>query len=226
MSDENFSQDGTSTNDEIATNGLNSQIDDNGAKEGQQDNSDQQENNAQNEGQQDNSDKQENEFVGKPEAYATDKIELPEGMTLNESVMNEFNEFANKTNLSQKGYEQAIQYGVKLVEQTKSNMLDAFKKAEQEKVMNYQRASFNDKEIGGNNYNKALSEASPAYNKFVNSECQQLFKETGLEYHPAIIKLFRNISSEMVDDTLRTGHKTTTQQIPIEERMFPDMYKK
>ena len=216
MSDEELiSSEENGTNEE-AENGLNSQVKDIEEENPNEKQAEEENKDLQNE---------ENELIGKPENYTTDEIKMPEGMQFNQSVMDEFTEFANKTNLSQKGYNQAIEYGIKLVEETKNNMLEAFKQAEEQKIMNYRRASFNDKEIGGDNYTKALSEASPAYNKFVNAECQELFRETGLEYHPAVIKLFRTISSEMTDDTFRTGPKTVIEK-SREERMFPDMYSK
>ncbi len=222
MSDDVISSQENATNEESVESGLNSQV-----ENSQDENSENEQENKEQKAEQKSEQEQqeENELVGKPDNYTTDEIKLPEGMELDEEVMKEFTDFADKTNLSQKGYNKAIEYGIKLVEQTKSNMLEAFKQSEEQKVMNYKRASFNDKEIGGANYDKALSEASPAYNKFVNSECQQLFKETGLEFHPAIIKLFRNISSEMADDTFRSGPKISTDK-SREERMFPDMYQK
>ena len=221
MSDEEIlsSQD-NGTSDEVIESGLNSQVQDS-QEENSEDTESQQEENK--DGKEKSQTEDVNELVGKPETYSTEEVKLPEGMELNQEVMKEFNEFADKTNLSQKGYNQAIEYGIKLVEQTKSNMLEAFKQAEEQKIMDYRRASFADKEIGGDNYSKALSEASPAYNKFVSAECQQLFRETGLEYHPAVIKLFRNISAEMSDDTFRSGAKATQEQ-SREQRMFPDMY--
>lgn len=224
MSDEEMvSSQENGTSDETIESGLNSQVQD--SQEDVKDDSEKEPQQENAEGDEKPQTEDVNELVGKPETYSTEEIKLPEGMELNQEVMKEFNEFADKTNLSQKGYNQAVEYGIKLVEQTKNNMLEAFKQAEEQKIMDYRRASFADKEIGGSNYSKALSEASPAYNKFVTPECQQLFKETGLEYHPAVIKLFRNISSEMSDDTFRSGAKATPEQ-SREQRMFPDMYTK
>ena len=65
----------------------------------------------------------------------------------------------------------------------------------------------------------------PAYKQFASEETQKLFAETGLQYHPAIIKMFRNISAQMVDDSFHTGAKTGNE-LSREERMFPEMFKK
>ena len=202
--------------------GLNSQIENEEAAQSENQNEDKPNENENQEAEKEDV----NDFVGKPENYTTNDIKLPEGMTLNQDVLKEFNEFADKTNLSQKGYNEAVNYGIKLVEKTKNDMLELFQKAEEQKITGYQRACFNDPEIGGENYQKALSEAVPAYKQFANEETQKLFAETGLQYHPAIIKMFRNISAQMVDDSFHTGAKTNKDETSREERMFPEMFKK
>ena len=46
--------------------------------------------------------KDDNELFGKPEAYDYKEVKLPEGMQLNEEMTKNFNEYADKLNLSQK----------------------------------------------------------------------------------------------------------------------------
>jgi len=168
---------------------------------------------------------QENDLIGKPETYSTEDITLPEGMELNQDVLKGFEEFAGKVNLSQKGYGEAVNMGIKLVEDTKNRMLEAFKAAEEQKKIGYQREAFKDKEIGGEKLTQSVSEASTAYRKFATPDVQEVLSQTGLEYHPAIIKMFRRISVEMNDDTFAGQGSEKGEKIPLEQKMFPDMFK-
>ena len=111
MSDDVISSQENATNEESVESGLNSQV-----ENSQDENSENEQENKEQKAEQKSEQEQqeENELVGKPDNYTTDEIKLPEGMELDEEVMKEFTDFADKTNLSQKGYNKAIEYGIQL----------------------------------------------------------------------------------------------------------------
>lgn len=213
-------QDQTNDNtEELQNNGLNSTND-----ETQTDDTD-------NKGQQENKNKQdkseENDLIGKPEgAYSTDDIELPEGVELDQDMMKSFTEKAEKLNLSQKGYNEFIKYGIDILQKSQSQMQEAFKQQEIARVNGYKHAALADKEIGGSieNIDKACKDAVLAYNKFASDELKQVLGDTGLEYHPAVIKLFKNISAQMQDDSFK-GNNDNKEELKadIAARMYPNM---
>lgn len=202
---------------EEITNGLNGAKADEGA-DGEQ------------EGQQgasaDEGQEEENDLIGKPEAYTTDDIELPEGVELDQDLMKSFTEKAEKLNLSQKGYNEFIKYGIDILQKSQSQMQEAFKQQEVAKINGYKRAALADKEIGGSvaNIDKACKEAILAYDRFASDELKQVLGDTGLEYHPAVIKLFRDISSQMQDDTFK-GNSDNKAELKgdVAARMYPNM---
>lgn len=168
-----------------------------------------------------------NEFVGAPENYVNDNIQLSENMQLDEKMLGEFTDFAKKVNMSQKAYEQSVTYGVKLVEQAQQHFIEAMQKQQAQQVLGYQKAAFADKEIGGENYNASLTTAKLAYRQFVSPELDAVLKQTGLEYHKDLIKMFKAVGETMQNDTLKGGknpqNKTGNKAEETANRMFPTM---
>lgn len=169
-----------------------------------------------------------NEFVGLPQdGYTNDNIQLPDGMTLDENMLGEFTDFAKKVNMSQKAYDKSVTYGVKLVEQAQQNFIAAIQKQQEQQVLAYQKAAFADKEIGGENYEPSLTTAKLAYRQFVTPELDAVLKQTGLEYHKDLIKMFKSVGEMMQNDTLKGGKNPPNQKgnkaEEISDRMFPSM---
>lgn len=168
-----------------------------------------------------------NEFVGAPENYVNDNIQLSENMQLDEKMLGEFTDFAKKVNMSQKAYEQSVTYGVKLVEQAQQHFIEAMQKQQAQQVLGYQKAAFADKEIGGENYNASLTTAKLAYRQFVSPELDAVLKQTGLEFHKDLIKMFKSVGEMMQNDTLKGGKNPPSNNgnkaEEIADRMFQSM---
>ena len=177
---------------------------------------------------------EDNELVGTPEnGFTTESIQLPEGMALNEEVLGEFDDFAKKMNMSQKAYEQSINYGVKLVEQTRDKILAAQAQLQEQRIIGYQREAFNDIEIGGDKYNEALESALVGYRYYVKNvdpDLDKYMSESGLQYNKSFIKLFKYIGGQMQDDKLKGGNNNggnkQNKAEDMADRMFPSMNKK
>ena len=168
-----------------------------------------------------------NELVGAPENYTNDNIKLSENMSLDETMLGEFTDFAKKVNMSQKAYDKSVTYGVKLVEQAQKHFIEAMQKQQEQQVLSYQKAAFADKEIGGENYMPSLTTAKLAYRQFVSPELDAVLKQTGLEYHKDLIKMFKAVGETMQNDTLKGGKNpqgnTGNKAEEIADRMFQSM---
>ena len=168
-----------------------------------------------------------NEFVGAPETYTNDNIKLSENMSLDETMLGEFTDFAKKVNMSQKAYDQSVTYGVKLVEQAQKHFVEAMQKQQEQQVLAYQKATFSDKDIGGENYMPSLTTAKLAYRQFVSPELDAVLKQTGLEFHKDLIKMFKSVGEMMQNDTLKGGKNPPSNNGNKAEekanRMFPSM---
>ena len=62
-----------------------------------------------------------------------------------------------------------------------------------------------DPEIGGANLKQTLLEANVAYDTFVSDEAAALLQQVGLNNHPAIVKVFRDIGKQLKNDSIKGG---------------------
>ena len=143
-------------------------------------------------------DDNEGEIYGKPDSYDFSGVDIGENMELEPETTKEFTELAGKCNLSQKTADEFIRLGASLVNKSISQI-----KGQQ--IEAYKIALNTDKEIGGTKLNAAIDEAELAYSKFATPELINVFNETGLKYHPEVIKTFRNIGAMMKEAKILDG---------------------
>lgn len=118
-----------------------------------------------------------------------DKFDFPEGYKVNDEKVKNFISIAKELKLTK---EQAQ----KLVDMDTKNIIEA------DKAFNAMKESWKQdtlKELG-ENADKKLGEASMAFKQFGDDEFVKLMKDTGLENHPAVVRVFRNISSKIATD--------------------------
>ena len=119
-----------------------------------------------------------------------DKFNFPEGVKVNEEKVKSFIAIAKELKLTK---EQAQ----KLVDLDSKNILDT------DKAFNAMKEGWKAdtlKELGDNAEQK-LGEAALAFKQFGDDEFVKLMKDTGLENHPAVVRVFRNIGSKIATDT-------------------------
>lgn len=115
---------------------------------------------------------------------------LPDGLKVDEKRMTSFKTLAQELKLTK---EQAQ----KLVDMDSKNIQaadEAFKK------MQADWKAETMKQLGENAEQK-LGEAAAAFKKFGDDEFVKLMKDTGLENHPAVVRVFRNLGSKISTDT-------------------------
>lgn len=191
------------------------------------DNSENEKNNLQDENQDGN--KTANENVKKtddkstedfaPDNYDFKNVEIPEGMQLDEELTKEFSTVAKEMNLSQTKADKFMTMGVKLAEKIQNKMLNSYN----EQINSYATMLNTDPEIGGAKLQQSLADANIAYKQFVPDDAAKLLSDTGLNKHPAIVKVFMNIGKQMKNDTVRQTGNVTKERTASD--WYPEMKK-
>lgn len=139
------------------------------------------------------------ESLGAPDGdYSTEGIELPEGMTIDEGTMQELGAVCREHGLSQKVFSSLVEKMSPVLEQRQAARLNDLRK----QFLDEGRA---DPDIGGARWKETMTGATAAYRKFASKEAQALLQATGLNCHPAIIRMFRDINSQISDDAVVRG---------------------
>jgi hypothetical protein len=144
------------------------------------------------------------EIYGAPESYDYTGVELPDGMTLDQEILDEFNPIAKKFNLSQASSNELMGLAVKLVQKQVNGLTNGIKEAQQAEVAQYKALLENDKEIGTNKETRDayLDIADIGYNAVAKTDVKKVLTEKGLNYHPDIIKMFHEIGKLCKEDSL------------------------
>lgn len=160
---------------------------------------------------------------GRPEKYDYSAVELPEDYCYDENLLNEFNELASKYNLSQKSANSLMSMAVKLTRQTGNNYARALEEKQRLQTEEYKTALINDRELGGANFEKTMKTANAAYTRFANEEVRALLSGTGLNCHPQIVRMFRDIGKRMQNDSIYGINIASAPKENREDILFPTM---
>lgn len=149
---------------------------------------------------------------GAPEAYTDFNYgTLPEGMQVNQPMMEEFKTVSKDLGLTQDKAQ-------KLVDLTMKHA--ALQYQQMEKGYQEQRRAWADETIKelGPKHQEELAFAAAARDRLGSPELTALLKETGLENHKLIIKHFIKIGKAISEDTLVGGRPSSTSGLTAEER--------
>lgn len=139
------------------------------------------------------------DWTGAPDnGYTDEGIEMPEGYELDENVAGSLAEACHEMGLSQKAFSNIITKMTPVLEKQQADAIQAFKSE------NY-KAFLADKELGGSRARESLETANAAYKNLVPQDLQDIFARTGLNTHPAMIKMFHSLAKSMSDDTVVRG---------------------
>lgn len=156
-----------------------------------------------------------------PETYDFKNVTLPENMELDDELTKEFSNAAKEMGLSQAKADKFMGMGVKLSTKLQEKMTEAFQNSLENQKQAYKTMLNSDPVIGGANLKQSLIEANVAYEKFVNDEAANLLAASGLNNHPAIVKVFREIGKQIKDDSISGGSNAGKH-----ERTAADWYPK
>ncbi len=150
---------------------------------------------------------QDSEVYGSPEQYDYSTVELPEGITLDTELTQEFEPIAKKLNLSNKSANELMKLAVKLTQKNVSKFPDYSAAVQQAKKDSYVEMLNKDKELNVNNeaqYGSYLNVATQGLKAVATPKFIELLKAEGLTHHPEFIKTFHKIgqlcASEKIPD--------------------------
>lgn len=143
-----------------------------------------------------------------PETYDFTAVIKDTDIELDKELTDEFSTAAKELNLSQAKADKFMGMAVKLTEKFKNAVVEA----KENQLKTYATMLNNDKEIGGAKLKQSLLDANVAYDEFVSEEAAALLAESGLNKHPAIVKVFMKIGKQLKDDTVHTSASTTKER--------------
>lgn len=146
-----------------------------------------------------------NAWLGAPEGnYSDEGITLPEGFTADPVTMSGLAEVCGDIGLSQKAFAEIATRMTPVLAQAQEVQLKQF-------CQDNLKTAYNAEDIGGAKWQQTMASANAAYKKFTTPELRDLLERSGLNTHPDMIRLFRNIGAQVSDDTVVRGAPTATR---------------
>lgn len=146
------------------------------------------------------------DWFGAPaDGYTSDGIEMPEGYELDSKVAENLAGVCHEMGLSQKAFSQIVNKMTPVLEQQQQAAIESFKEANL-------KAFYEDKELGGVKAKETIESANKAYTSLVPKGLQDIFRQTGLNTHPDMIRMFHSISQKMSDDSVVRGGRSAAER--------------
>ena len=174
-------------------------------KTGSQDNPPDDNKGSDNESENKQNEKTNSEIYGSPEQFDYSSTVLPEGMELDQELVNEFEPVARKLNLSNQSANELMGLAVKLAQKNFSRLGDIGKQIEEQEKASYMQLLDSDPELNisdDTKYNQYLSVANQGLKATATSGFMNLIKKKGLTHHPEFIKTFHKIGELCSSDKL------------------------
>lgn len=135
------------------------------------------------------------------EAKPTDPVEYdftpPEGVQFDEEVLGEFKALAQSENLKPEAAKAVADMGAKMLTKWQAAQVNALEKVQAEWVS--QVAA--DEEIGGDTQPEKLAIAALGMKNLASEGLQQLLKDSGLQNHPEVVRMFYREGKRFKQDT-------------------------
>lgn len=149
-----------------------------------------------------------------PEKY---ELKMPEGSQLDAAAVEKVSSFAKENKLS-KDQAQAIL-------NRESDAVKSFSETQQaalkERRETWKTESSNDKEIGGEGFNKNVEMAHRALKHFGGEKLMQELEVTGYGNHPEVVRVFARIGKAMSEDKFVQAGAQVSGQKSLAETFYP-----
>ena len=159
-----------------------------------------------------------------PEKY---EFEPPEGVEVDPSKIEGFGETAKELGLSQKQFQQLVEYDIKRSAAALEEMSTQFS----ERINHWAEETKADKELGGEELDANLGLAKQAIDTFGSPQLAKLIDAPsadnpdglGLGNHPEVIRLFYRVGRAISESDLVTGDTKIEGRDSL-EKMYPTMF--
>ena len=149
-----------------------------------------------------------------PESYTDFKF--PEGVTQTADELASAHSLFKELDLTQDAAQRYIDHQWKNLTQAQA----AAKKAEADRLAEWDNAAKSDKEIGGDNFDKSVATARIALNKLGGEAASKFFTDNNLIRHPEVIRLLSKVGAQLKEDEPGTRTPPAAAQKPLHERMY------
>jgi hypothetical protein len=135
-----------------------------------------------------------------PDAYAD--FEMPEGFTLDETLLAAAVPLFQELSLTQEQAQKLVDFHANQIQASSQSQSDAF----DEMVQGWQAEAMADSEFGGDAFEQSASIARSAIAKFGNDELKTLLNDHGLGNHPEMIRFMVKVGRLTTEDSLDVSH--------------------
>ena len=156
----------------------------------------------------------EGEGEGAPESYGD--FEVPEGMQIDESMLEKVNPVFKDLNLTQEQAQKLVGVYAEAVQEA----TEAQQTAWAETVNGWLTELKDDKVLGGENLGENAGIAKRAIDMFGDDSLKTALDETGMGNHPALFKFMHRIGNKIVDGKFVQGEPGHTDKSRA-DRMYP-----
>jgi hypothetical protein len=139
-------------------------------------------------------------------------FELPEGMELDEDLLKEATPLFSELGLTK---EQAQKFVDLQAKQVQSQV-----EAHTKQVNEWTEAVKNDKELGGEDFDKNIGIAKLGIEKVGSPELKELMDNYGIGSHPEMVRAFYKIGKLVQEDNPESGARVSNTQKSVVERLY------
>jgi len=138
------------------------------------------------------------------------------GFELDRELTAKFAPIAKKLNLSQESVDLLLELALEMSKKQRA----IYEKDEEarlnDNVAKYDKMFKDDPDlpkINSNSIKQYMQLSNEAYNTFCSKELKDLFKKTGLNYHPELIKMFNKIGELIKEDGINYNGKPSVEEL-------------
>lgn len=129
----------------------------------------------------------------KPQAY---KINVPEGFVLDQKMVDDATPILAKYKVSNEDAQVLSDFVCRKVQEEH----DAFHERCREEVASWKKSLISDKELGGKNLTVNLKTGLKALNRYGDKDLITVLQDSGLEFHPAVVRFFCKVGTAISED--------------------------
>lgn len=151
-----------------------------------------------------------------PEKY---DFKPPEGVAFAPEALSKFEALARENNMTQANADAFLALAADHVRAQQQAVDDAYEK----EIQGWAKASREDAEVGGKDFDSNVKLAQRALDEIGTPELRTLVNKTGIGNHPEMVRLFARIGRAMADGKFVQGGAADSAPKPLEKRMYPNM---
>lgn len=150
-----------------------------------------------------------------PKEFDPAALNVPEGMTVDQPLVEEFGKLVGELNLDQEQAQQLVDLQVKTLQAQEAQFMEMRRTWVEELKA--------DPEYGGKRFDATVNDAQAVMRRFDTSgEVLKTLNGTGFGDNPAIIKMLANIKRVISEDEFVAASEKATEKKHLYERLWPD----